>query len=392
MNYQQQEVYTQAQKSRITLSFEGKFFLIFFLITAVSSLYFEHEFLFYISCLCIASHLGLWLCLPNPSISFHLKSLCPPFFQAGGQSTHRLTLSASYLGGPLPYLVITAKHKQHKDQMIKSSQNKISKFTSNHYYDIAILVEPQTQGQIEFEGIFIRSNATWGLYTWEHFIPLSITRPVHPRQIALKPLQYLKHFWGESDLLELHLPTQHQGEYIGWPRAYQPGDPLSSINWKRLAQNSFEPIVHSAITSESHEVTILIDTALSIRKRGAQYKLHRVCEFARSLTMLLEKEGATLQILICSATTSKLQLNSKSEWIDFLNQLSMLKVTKKSTATYELEQLALQKNVKVIHLSLEPSNHLITSMENQRHVHVLNYTDIMFYSLEPLLDHEEEWV
>lgn len=329
--------------------------------------------------------LAFKICLPNPSITFHLKSYCPAFFQADGRSTHHLELTASFQGSALPYLVISALHQQNKDQMIRSTRNKISNFVSGKKYDIYLIIEPKTQGRLEFKGLTIKSLATLGLFEWQHFIDLPVHRPVHPKQIRLKPLQYLKHFWAESEQHELAL-AHHQGEYLGYPRAYEPGDPLAAINWKRLAQNSYEPIVHNAITSESHTITLIVDTALSVRKRGAQLKLHRLCEFGRSLALLLEKEGAMVNITICSKTTKNYHLNSKQNWIECLNHLAVLKVTKHSTAHHQLEQLSLQQDLKIIHLSLD------TMQEHQpygSHINSMTYFQFSDYILEPHNDSDE---
>lgn len=385
-----QETITNPKKSKVVFSYEGKLLLFSIICVAFLALYLEHELLFFLCCLGTATQLTLKVCLPNPKISFHLKSYCPAFFQAEGRSTHHLELSANFHGSALPYLLISAKHQQNKGQVIRSNHNKFSQFLSGHTYDIFIMVEPLTQGVIEFKGIQIKSLATLGLYEWEHFISLPMTRPVHPRQISLKPLHYLKHFWGESELHELALNTPQQGEYIGWPRTYEPGDPLASINWKRLAQNSFEPIVHNAISSESQEIILILDTALNLRKRGSQFKLHQVCEFARSLALQLEKEGANIRGLVCSKSTQSFYLNSKYNWIEYLNSLAITKVTKLSTAQYELEKLILQKNIKIIHLSLDPTPTLSVQADTQRaQINKLTFSQILSYSLETVSETEE---
>ena len=159
------------------------------------SLYLQHELLFFLCCLIISLLAALRLSLPNPNITFYLKSHCPAFFQAEGKSTHHLELSADFTGSSLPYLSISAQHDQSKGQIIKSSQNKISKFISGKLYHIYLLIEPKIQGGINFNGIKIKSLATLGLFEWQHFIELPIHRPVHPRQISLKHFQYLKMFW-----------------------------------------------------------------------------------------------------------------------------------------------------------------------------------------------------
>ena len=366
-------IQTEFKKEKLQFTIEGIsifFFSLFILGVGILS---RHEFLIFLSSLFIAFVISLRLWLPTPKIKFKLESFCPDFFQAEGWSTHLLKLTPEFSGPALPFISISAVHSQTKQQHIKSSVKKLNQLVSDKVHEFQIMIKPEQQGSIQFKGLKITSHASFGIFKWDTYISCEEDRPIHPKCIKLRNLTTLDNIIVDSSPLLTNPKSHYQGDFLGWPKAYQPGDPLSAIDWKRLAQNPTEPIVHSPLTSEPQKFILLIDASLQLRKKGVQNKMNVICEFTRALATQLEAEGSELEVTICTDQPYHYDLKNSTNWKPLLNHLATLKVVKVSCAQQEIERLNQQNNIKLLVFSLETSKN---NLQNTA-ITMLSYTQML---------------
>lgn len=188
---------------------------------------------------------------------------------------HHLTIqagapAAGYAGQPVSVL-LQLSHTEHKKMLSLCSDDFDEVVFDRLAAELKLELKPHQRGYYQLKRFTLQSCYPFGLIRcWTH--------------IQLKQFYWV---YPEPALLDqqLFIPAHSTSEHPDQLAPYQPGDPASSIDWKRLAKNPWQPVIrqYSPAVEPPKPRRLLVNTT----GRALEQQLSEFC----ALLHLLEQQG-----------------------------------------------------------------------------------------------------
>jgi hypothetical protein len=333
-----------------------------FLLLIYSSIQ-QHSHLQYLSCVVFAFVFSVWKFLPSKIDSIKVSDRLPDNFQNKIWSSHFVILEFDILTKRLPSL-------NYQELISNESEVKINSPiihcvpNNNNEFKVRSRIQPLSQGELELSGFVITTHTGLGLFKWTLEVPYSQYRLCHAQSIQIDHLK-IHNLMNHNQLIDSNNTLETMvGEEIGWPREYQFGDPISKIDWKRLACNPLAPTIHSSFTPELPKIILIVDGLLKKRVVGDKEKLYRLSEFAKAISFYLMQNGIDVQAHVISKQYYIYNLRQSQENSNFHNTLACLKFSNSITHKNKVMNFCKDKWQNTLHLKIDPYENDLSKLSN----------------------------